>query len=51
MSENAPPPIISPEQQWRAELAATLDRIEEKVNRLLEKAMLAEEPTGRGLGH
>jgi hypothetical protein len=42
---------MSPEQQWRAEMAATMARIEDMLKRLLDQALLPQQPTGRGLGH
>jgi hypothetical protein len=40
-------PILSPEQQWRAEMSAKLDRIEEMLKKLVAELV----PPSRGLGH
>jgi hypothetical protein len=37
--------------EWQAEVTARLAVIEDMLKRLLDQAMLAEQPTGRGLGH
>jgi hypothetical protein len=39
------------DQDFEQFVRERLDRIEDMLKRLLEQAMLAEQPTGRGLGH